>query len=327
MDGAAVIVAGGAGFIGSHLCERLLRDGHDVVALDDLSTGRRTHLARLASNGRRIRLRLHDICHPLPEDLPPTQRIYNLACAASPTAYQKEPVHTALTSAVGTWRLLELARHGDSRLLQVSTSEVYGDPLAHPQAEEDWGHVNPIGPRSCYDEGKRFAEALTFAYARQFDTTVGIARVFNTYGPRLRPGDGRVVSNFIVQALLGQPLTVYGDGEQTRSFCYVDDTVEALVRVMASDGPGPFNVGNPVETTVLELAELVLRLTGSRSALVRRPLPADDPVRRRPDIRRAMHMLGWRPCVSLEDGLKETIRYFRLELAGALADEALRRAA
>lgn len=328
MNDASVVVAGGAGFIGSHLCERLLRDGHDVLALDDLSTGRRTHLARLAAvNGRRIRLRMHDICAPLPEDLPNTDRVFNLACAASPSAYQREPVHTALTSAIGTWRLLELMRHHDGRLLQVSTSEVYGDPLSHPQSEEDWGHVNPIGPRSCYDEGKRFAEALAFAYARQFGVSIRVARVFNTYGPRLRPGDGRVVSNFIVQALLGQPLTIYGDGEQTRSFCYVDDTVDALVRAMDAGSPGPFNVGNPNEITVLELAALVLRLTGSRSPLVRKPLPADDPVRRRPDVRRALREFGWQPRVSLEDGLRETIRYFRLELAGTLADESLRRAA
>jgi UDP-glucuronate decarboxylase len=243
------------------------------------------------------------------------RRICNLACPASPAYYHREPVQTTLTSVLGMWRLLELAQNTGARVLQVSTSEVYGDPEVHPQVESYHGQVNPIGPRSCYDEGKRCAEAMCFAYHRQRHVPIRIARVFNSYGPRLRPGDGRVVSNFIVQALSGEPLTVYGDGEQTRSFCYVDDTVEGLLRMMDAEVEGPLNIGNPTEHSVLELAELVLRLTGSRSSLVRRPLPADDPQRRRPDISRAGHHLGWRPLVGLEDGLKRTIDYFRRELA------------
>ena len=310
----SILVTGGAGFLGSHLCERLLEQGHDVIAIDDLSTGHRRHVQHLKGHAR-FRLLLHDITHALPTAVLDVRRIYNLACPASPAYYQREPVQTTLTSVLGIWRLLELAQNTGARVLQVSTSEVYGDPEVHPQVESYHGQVNPIGPRSCYDEGKRCAEAMCFAYHRQRHVPIRIARVFNSYGPRLRPGDGRVVSNFIVQALSGEPLTVYGDGEQTRSFCYVDDTVEGLLRMMDAEVEGPLNIGNPVEHTVLELAELVLRLTGSRSGLVRRPLPADDPQRRRPDISRAGHHLGWQPSVPLEEGLQRTIDYFRRELA------------
>ena len=308
-----VVVPGGAGFVGSHLCERLLASGRYVVALDNFSTGTPDHVEHLRGH-ERFELLQADIVETLPEVAERAGRIFNLACPASPSYYQREPVQTTLASAVGIWRLLELARRSGARLLQVSTSEVYGDPQVHPQVESYWGHVNPIGPRSCYDEGKRCAEALCFAYQRQFGVQIGIARLFNCYGPRLRPGDGRVVSNFIVQALRGDALTVYGDGQQTRSFCYVDDTVEALLRLMESPAVGPLNIGNPTEHTVLELAEKVLRLTGSRSALRREPLPPDDPTRRRPDIAGARRELGWQPRVSLDDGLVETIRHFRHRL-------------
>ena len=308
-----VLVAGAAGFLGSHLCDRLLAQGHEVLALDDFSTGHVDHIAHLLAHPRFELLR-HDLIHPLPTLAAPT-RIYNLACPASPAFYQREPVQTTLTSVLGIWHLLELAQRSGARLLQASTSEVYGDPQVHPQTEAYYGHVNPIGPRSCYDEGKRCAEALCFAYHRQRAVPIRIARLFNSYGPRLRAGDGRVVSNFIVQALRGEPLTVYGDGRQTRSFCYVDDTVEGLLAMMEAGVEGPVNIGNPVEHTVLELAELVLRLTGSRSRLVRRPLPPDDPQRRRPDISVAREQLQWAPTVSLEDGLGATIDWFRADLA------------
>lgn len=312
-----MLVAGGAGFIGSHLCERLLAAGHDVLVLDNFSTGRRKHLASLDSRSRpggRLQVLDHDVTEPLPAKAADATRLFNLACPASPAHYQARPVQTVLASALGGWRLLEAARAGGTRLLQASTSEVYGDPQQHPQSEQYWGHVNPNGPRACYDEGKRCAEAMAEAYGRQYGVQVRVARIFNTYGPRLRPGDGRVVSNFIVQALRGEPLTVYGDGSQTRSFCYVDDTVEALLRLMDADDSGPVNIGNPVETSVLELAEMVLRLCRSRSTLARVPLPIDDPVRRRPDISRARQLLDWAPRVSLEDGLRQTIDYFRFEL-------------
>jgi UDP-glucuronate decarboxylase len=308
-----VLVPGGAGFVGSHLCDRLLAAGHDVLALDDLSTGHARHVEHLAANPRFTLLR-HDITQALPVTAAGARRIFNLACPASPAYYQREPVQTVLTSALGAWRLLELASSTGARVLQASTSEVYGDPQVHPQCEDYHGHVNPIGPRSCYDEGKRCAEAMAFAYHRQLHVPIRIARLFNSYGPRLRPGDGRVVSNFIVQALRGEPLTVYGDGRQTRSFCYVDDTVDGLLRLMDADVEGPVNLGNPSEHTVLELAERVLRLTGSRSRLERRPLPADDPQRRKPDIALAERALGWRPRVGLDDGLRRTIEYFRDEL-------------
>jgi UDP-glucuronate decarboxylase len=292
------------------VCERLLESGRSVLALDNLSTGDADNVEHLRAHPRFELLRA-DIVEPLPAAVEWGSRVFNLACPASPAYYQREPVQTTLASSIGVWRLLDLAKRRGLPLLQVSTSEVYGDPLVHPQVESYPGHVNPIGPRSCYDEGKRCAEALCFAYWRQWGVPISVARLFNCYGPRLRPGDGRVVSNFIVQALRGEPLTVYGDGRQTRSFCYVDDTVEALLRLMQSARTGPLNIGNPVEHTVLELAEKVLHLTGSRSKLTRKPLPADDPVRRKPDIGAARRELGWEPRVSLEDGLLETIRHFR----------------
>ncbi|MBL0727186.1 UDP-glucuronic acid decarboxylase family protein [Piscinibacter sp. HJYY11] len=308
------VVTGGAGFLGSHLCDRLVAMGHHVVALDDLSSGHMSHVQQLASHPR-FELRGHDVVQSWPLGLDGATRVFNLACLASPASYQRQPVQTTLTSAVGMWRVLEAAQHSGARVLQASTSEVYGDPEVHPQAETYHGLVNPIGPRSCYDEGKRVAEAMCFAYHRERKAPVRLVRIFNSYGPRLRPGDGRVVSNFIVQALRGQPLTIYGDGQQTRSFCYVDDTVEGILRMMEADIEGPINIGNPVEHTVLKLAEYVLRLTGSRSRLERRPLPPDDPKKRCPDISRAKHHLQWEPRVSLEDGLRETIAYFRSELA------------
>ena len=308
-----VVVTGGAGFVGSHLCDRLIAAGQRVIALDDFSTGHPSHVAHLEMQPR-FELREHDVAGPWPLGLNGVSRIFNLACPASPAYYQHHPVQTTLTSAVGTWQVLEAAHESGARVLQASTSEVYGDPQVHPQAESYHGHVNPIGPRACYDEGKRVAETLCFGYHLERGVEVRVARLFNSYGPRLRSGDGRVVSNFIVQALRGEPLTIYGNGEQTRSFCYVDDTVDGLLRMMESDIEGPVNIGNPIEHTVLDLAERVLRLTGSRSRLERRPLPPDDPKRRCPDISRAKRHLQWEPKVSLDDGLRETISYFRREL-------------
>jgi UDP-glucuronate decarboxylase len=319
-----VLVTGAAGFVGSHLCDRLLEQGDTVLALDNLSTGHPAHLAHLRSHPRFDFLQ-HDIVEPLPAAaLRGTGRIFNLACPASPAHYQRHPVATTLASTVGTWRLLELAQAQGARLLQASTSEVYGDPQVHPQPEGYWGHVNPIGPRSCYDEGKRSAEAMCYAYARERGVQVRVARLFNCYGPRLRPGDGRVVSNFIVQALAGQALTIYGEGRQTRSFCFVSDTVAGLLALMASDTPGPVNLGNPQEHSMLELAERVLRLTRSGSPLVFRPLPVDDPQRRRPDIELARRQLRWQPRVRLDEGLRRTIDYFLAPgaEAGAEAGEA-----
>ena len=310
-----IAIPGGAGFIGSHLCERLVAAGRRVLALDDFSTGEIGNLAALRKHPAFALTRV-DIAQAVPAALGEAQRIINAACPASPAYYRKEPVQTTLTSALGTWRLLECAQRSGATLLQLSTSEVYGDPQVHPQHEDYWGHVNPVGERSCYDEGKRCAEALCAAYRRQNGAHVRIARIFNCYGPRLRPGDGRVVSNFIVQALRGEPLTIYGDGRQTRSFCYVDDTVEGLLRLMDSTVEEPVNIGSPTEHTVLELAELVLRLVGSRSRISHRPLPSDDPKRRCPNITRARQRLGWSPRVGLEDGLRETIAYFRRELKG-----------
>jgi UDP-glucuronate decarboxylase len=310
---ALFLVPGAAGFIGSHLCERLIEQGADVLGLDDLSTGHPSHLRRLEAHPR-FRFVRHDIVRPLPPQCQEARVIVNLACPASPAHYQRHPVQTMLTSAIGVWRLLELAERNGARLMHASTSEVYGDALVHPQVESYFGNVNPIGPRSCYDEGKRGAESLVFAYHRERRVDIRIARIFNTYGPRLRHGDGRVVTNFIVQALTGEPLTVFGDGLQTRSFCFVDDTVEGLLRLLEGDVEGPLNIGNPDEHTVLDLAQRVLRLTGSRSRIVHRPLPADDPHRRRPDISRAHRKLGWMPHVSIDDGLRETIRWFRREL-------------
>jgi len=313
----SVLVTGAAGFVGSHLCDALIERGERVIALDNFSTGDAEHLAHLACH-RGLRLIEHDIVDPLPALPEPIGRIFNLACPASPAYYQRRPVATALASTVGTWRLLELAQAHGARLLQVSTSEVYGDPQVHPQHESYWGHVNPIGPRACYDEGKRAAEATCYAYAQERGVDLRVARLFNCYGPRLRPGDGRVVSNFIVQALGGEPLTVYGDGLQTRSFCFVSDTVRGLLAVMDSEVHVPVNLGNPDEHTVLALAQRVLRLTGSRSELVFRPLPTDDPVRRRPDIGRALERLGWRPEVALDEGLRQTVEHFRETLTPAV---------
>ncbi|HET7864279.1 MAG TPA: UDP-glucuronic acid decarboxylase family protein [Burkholderiaceae bacterium] len=305
--GNRVVVTGGAGFIGSHLCRRLLHDGAEVLCVDNFHTGSEDHLAGLLEHPG-FRLLRHDITVPL--DVP-AHAIYNLACPASPVHYQADAARTIKVSVVGTMNMLDLARRRGARFLQASTSEVYGDPLAHPQKESDWGHVNPIGLRSCYDEGKRCAESLCMAYRRQHGVPVAIARIFNTYGPHMLPGDGRVVSNFIVQALRGDPLVVYGTGGQTRSFCYVSDTVDALVRLMERGAalPGPVNVGNPNECTVLELAQLVISMTGSRSKIVFAALPSDDPTRRCPDIALARQHLDWQPQVPLREGLARTIDY------------------
>jgi UDP-glucuronate decarboxylase len=303
-----VIVAGGAGFLGSHLCDRLLQAGHRVQVLDNFSTGSPDNVAHLRRHPR-FSLRVHDVIDPLRLD---ADGIFNLACPASPERYQRDPVHTTLSSVIGVRNLLEQALRCGARLFQSSTSEIYGDPEVHPQVESYCGHVNVLGPRACYDEGKRCAETLCLAYRQQYGVAVRMARIFNTYGPRMQPGDGRVVSNFIVQALRGDDITIYGKGEQTRSFCYVDDLIDGIVRLMDSEVDTPVNLGNPRESTVRELAELVLRLTGSRSRLVYKPLPADDPRRRCPDIGRAQQLLdGWAPKVTLEDGLRETVDYFR----------------
>ena len=310
------VVTGGAGFLGSHLCERLVADDWRVIALDNLSTGCATNLDGLRASPR-FEFIHHDVTQPLPSAIGGAQRLFNLACPASPHKYQRIPVQTTLTSVVGIWHLLALAEQTGARVLQASSSEVYGDPLEHPQAETYRGHVNPIGPRACYDEGKRCAETLCFAYHVERDVAIRIARIFNTYGPRLSNGDGRVVSNFITQALRGEPLSVYGDGRQTRSFCYVDDTIDALYRLMNAEIEGPLNIGSPIEYSVVELAEIVLRLTASRSRIEYRALPADDPHRRCPDIARTRRHLDWQPKVNLEDGLRETIGYMRTQLAAA----------
>jgi UDP-glucuronate decarboxylase len=308
-----LLVAGGAGFLGSHLCERLLELDHRVLCVDNLLTGSQHNIAHLSLDSR-FELRCVDISEPL-EQLP-VRRIFNLACPASPLHYQADPVRTTMTSVRGTYNLLELARGTGARLLQASTSEVYGDPAIHPQSESYWGHVNPTGIRACYDEGKRCAESLCFDFERKYAVEVRVARIFNTYGPRMQVGDGRVVSNFIVQALLNEPITIYGKGEQTRSFCYVDDLIEALVAFMDAP-PGvqsPMNLGNPEEFTVLELAEQVIELTGSRSRLSFLPLPSDDPTQRCPNIDRAREQLGWQPKVELRDGLQRTILYIEKAL-------------
>jgi UDP-glucuronate decarboxylase len=309
-----ILITGGAGFIGSHLSERLLAEGNEVICVDNFFTGARSNVEHLFSNPRFEVLR-HDVTFPLYVEV---DQIYNLACPASPVHYQHDPVQTTKTSVVGAINMLGLAKRLRVPILQASTSEVYGDPSVHPQPEEYWGNVNPIGPRSCYDEGKRAAETLFFDYRRQHDLDIKVIRIFNTYGPRMHPNDGRVVSNFIVQALKGEPVTIYGDGSQTRSFCYVDDLVDGMVRLMDTghDVTGPINVGNPAEFTMLELAEAVLELTGSASSIERRPLPQDDPKQRQPDITRARSELGWEPTVALRAGLERTIDYFR----GVLAD-------
>ncbi len=308
-DTQRILITGGAGFIGSFLCEKLLNQGHDVICVDNMYTGSRRNILGLFANPRFEFIR-HDVTFPLYIEV---DQIYNLACPASPVHYQRDPVQTTKTSVHGAINMLGLAKRVRARILQASTSEVYGDPVEHPQTESYWGNVNPIGPRSCYDEGKRCAETLFFDYHRQHRLAIKVARIFNTYGPRMHPNDGRVVSNFIVQALKGDPVTLFGEGSQTRSFCYVDDLVEALIRLMNSgpDVTGPVNLGNPREFTVRQLAEHVLRLTGSKSKLEFRPLPTDDPRQRQPDISVARKVLDWAPSTELEEGLKATIAYFR----------------
>jgi UDP-glucuronate decarboxylase len=308
VDQKRVLVTGGAGFIGSHLCKRLVEAGHDVLCVDNFYTGRRQNLYELLSNPR-FELVRHDVCFPLYVEV---DEIYNLACPASPIHYQFDPVQTTKTSVHGAINMLGLAKRVKAKILQASTSEVYGDPSVHPQTEEYWGNVNPIGPRSCYDEGKRCAETLFFDYRRQHNLGIKVARIFNTYGPRMHPRDGRVVSNFIVQALQNQDITVYGDGSQTRSFCYVDDLVEGLMRLMGTpeDVTGPINLGNPNEFTIKQLALSVIELTNSLSRIEYKTLPTDDPKQRQPNIQKAMELLDWKPTIQLKDGLKQTIAYF-----------------
>ncbi len=306
---SSVLVTGGAGFLGSHLCERLLQAGHEVVVVDNFSTGRRKNVAHLLHHPR-FELIRHDVTFPLYIEV---DRIFNFACLASPVHYQHDPIQTTKTCVHGAINMLGLAKRVGARILQASTSEVYGDPTTHPQREDYWGNVNPIGPRACYDEGKRSAETLFFDYRRQHNLPIKVMRIFNTYGPRMLPDDGRVVSNFIVQALQGKPITIYGDGSQTRSFCYVDDLIEATLRLMETPDSetGPVNVGNPNETTIKQLAETIVNMTGSRSAIEYLPLPQDDPTRRCPDIDKARRLLDWSPTVSMEAGLAKTIAYFR----------------
>jgi UDP-glucuronate decarboxylase len=310
------LVAGGAGFLGAHLCRRLIAAHANVVCVDNLQTGRRNDVADLDSeNG--FRFLEHDVTDRLDADV---DEIYNFACPASPLHYQKDPIGTAKTTVIGAINLLELALQQKAKILQASTSEVYGDPTVHPQSEEYWGNVNPIGPRACYDESKRCAETLFFDFWRRNGVPIKVVRIFNTYGPGMRPDDGRVVSNFIVQALRGQEITVYGDGQQTRSFCYIDDMIDGIVRMMRSPDEvvGPFNLGNPTEFTIRELAELVLQLTGSKSRIASLPLPIDDPRQRKPDIAKAKALLGWQPQVELHQGLAKTIDYFDALLAQGL---------
>ena len=304
-----ILITGGAGFLGSHLTEKLLKEGSDILVVDNYFTGTKENLAHLLSNPR-LELMRHDVTFPLYVE---TNQIYNLACPASPVHYQYDPVQTTKTSVHGAINMLGLAKRTRARILQASTSEVYGDPEVHPQPEAYWGKVNPIGIRSCYDEGKRCAETLFFDYHRQHNLDIKVVRIFNTYGPRMHPNDGRVVSNFIVQALQGKDITIYGDGQQTRSFCYVDDLIDAMVKMMNSEEgfTGPVNIGNPGEFTMLQLAETVLKLSGSKSKIIHQPLPSDDPKQRQPNIELAKAKLGWEPKVNLEDGLKETIAYFK----------------
>ena len=303
-----LLVTGGAGFLGSHLCERLLQEGHEVLCVDNYFTGGKQNIRHLLGDTRFEMMR-HDITFPLYIEV---DQIYNLACPASPVHYQFDPVQTTKTSVHGAINMLGLAKRVKAKILQASTSEVYGDPEVHPQSEDYWGHVNPIGARSCYDEGKRCAETLFFDYHRQHGLRIRVARIFNTYGPRMHPNDGRVVSNFIVQALKGEPITIFGDGQQTRSFCYVDDLIEGLVALMNApdEQTGPMNLGNPSEITILELAERVIALTGSKSELIFKPLPSDDPRQRQPDIALAKRSLKWQPSTTLEEGLRETVDYF-----------------
>ena len=313
-----VLVTGGAGFLGSHVCDRLVADGCDVLCADNFFSGTKDNIAHLIGNPRFELLR-HDVTFPLYVEV---DEIYNLACPASPVHYQYDPVQTTKTSVHGAINMLGLAKRTKAKILQASTSEVYGDPIVHPQTEDYWGHVNPVGLRSCYDEGKRCAETLFFDYRRQHKLRIKVARIFNTYGPRMHPNDGRVVSNFIEQALKGAPITVYGDGKQTRSFCYVDDLIDAFFRLMATsdDFTGPVNLGNPEEFTILELARKVIANTGSKSEIVFKPLPSDDPMQRQPDISLAKQMLQWEPVVALNEGLRRTISYFRAERRPAAKD-------
>ena len=309
-----ILVTGGAGFLGSHLCDRLVADGHDVLCLDNFFTGTRQNIGHLLGEAN-FELVRHDLVQPIFLEV---DEIYNLACPASPIHYQYNPVKTVKTSVMGAINMLGLAKRVKAKILQASTSEIYGNPMVHPQKEDYWGNVNTIGPRSCYDEGKRCAETLFFDYHRQNRVNIRVARIFNTYGPRMHPNDGRVVSNFIVQALKEQEITVHGEGSQTRSFCYVDDLIEGLVRLM--NGPdefiGPVNLGNPAEFAILDLAELIVRLTGSNSKIIFEPLPQDDPLQRRPDISLAKEGLNWEPTLDLEEGLKRTIEYFRAIVLG-----------
>src|SRR6202163_899370 len=309
----SILITGGAGFLGSHLCDRLLLEGHEVICVDNFFTGTKRNIEHLIDHPR-FELIRHDVTFPLYLEV---DEIYNLACPAAPIHYQHDPVQTTKTSVHGAINMLGLAKRLRAKILQASTSEVYGDPSVHPQTEEYWGNVNPVGPRSCYDEGKRCAETLFFDYWRQHKLRIKVARIFNTYGPRMHPNDGRVVSNFIVQALKGEPITLYGDGSQTRAFCYVDDLVEGFLRMMAApdDITGPMNLGNPVEMSVAELADLVIDLTGARSRIVRRPLPVDDPIQRCPDISQASALLDWKPRTQLRMGLQRTIAYFDRLLA------------
>ncbi|HPO91189.1 MAG TPA: SDR family oxidoreductase [Victivallales bacterium] len=304
-----ILVTGGGGFLGSHLCERLLNDGNYVICVDNFFTGSKANIIHMLSNPRFEFIR-HDITWPLYVEV---DEIYNLACPASPIHYQHDPIQTTKTSVIGAINLLGLAKRLKIKILQASTSEIYGDPLVHPQVEEYWGNVNPIGPRSCYDEGKRCAETLFFDYHRQLGIPIKVVRIFNTYGPRMQINDGRVVSNFIVQALQNKDITVYGDGQQTRSFCYVSDMIEAFVKMMATENTitGPINLGNPMEFTIFELAETIIRLTGSKSKIIYKELPQDDPIKRKPDISKAKKILSWEPKIQLEDGLRETISYFK----------------
>jgi UDP-glucuronate decarboxylase len=312
-----VLVTGGAGFLGSHLCERLLADGFDVLCVDNYFTGTKDHIAHLLGHPHFEMLR-HDVTFPLYVEV---DEIFNLACPASPVHYQFDPVQTTKTSVHGAINMLGLAKRVKAKIFQASTSEVYGDPVVHPQTEEYRGNVNPIGPRACYDEGKRCAETLFFDYHRQHKLNIRVARIFNTYGPRMHPNDGRVVSNFVIQALKGEPITVFGDGKQTRAFCYVDDLIEGFIRLMAApnDVSGPINLGNPHEFTIAELAELVIDITGAKSKVVYRPLPVDDPMQRCPDISKARALLGWEPKVPLPEGLQLTIAYFEALLRGKSA--------
>lgn len=307
-SGRRILVTGGAGFLGSHLCERLLEEGAEVLCVDNYFTGRRNNIAHLLGNPLFEAMR-HDVTFPLFVEV---DGIFNFACPASPVHYQSDPVATTKVSVHGAINMLGLAKRLKCPILQASTSEVYGDPTIHPQPEHYWGHVNPIGPRACYDEGKRCAETLFFDYYRQHDLAIKVMRIFNTYGPRMHPNDGRVVSNFIVQALKNEPITIYGDGEQSRSFCYVDDLIEGALRLMASpaDVTGPINIGNPNEFTIKQLAEAVIRLVGAKSELIRMPLPQDDPKQRRPDITQANRVLKWEPTIQLDEGLLKTIKYF-----------------